>query len=205
MTKSFARALGLAGIVMSLMAGRSLADMMFIMEEVGPDVVLSGSGSINTSVLTPVGQWFSDPAAAISPSDAHIISGVGFDLGNSYTLFQGAVVFGPGVAADASSFSGDALDLNGGGAFIGLPPEYVSGATITTTMTFASRTLASLGATPGTYTWTIGDRNAITDTITLRVGADASVPEPTALALLSVGGLGLVMRQRARGCRSRLA
>ena len=73
MTRFFARTLGLAVLTMSLAAGRARADLTFTMQELGPDVLLSASGTIDTSRLTPIGQWFSDPVAAISPGDAQII------------------------------------------------------------------------------------------------------------------------------------
>ncbi|APW60977.1 PEP-CTERM sorting domain-containing protein [Paludisphaera borealis] len=202
MTLPFVRALGLAILAVSMSAGQARADLTFTLEEVGSDVVLSGSGSINTSVLTPYAQWFFNPTAILSPGEGRFTLGVGFDLGDRYIIYQGAVVFGPGVLQSASSYTGDALDLNGGDGFIGLPPGYVSGAPISLSMTFASQTLATLGATPGTYTWTLspGGNNGgtITDTITLQVGAGAAVPEPSTLAMLSAGCLGLALRRWRR-------
>jgi hypothetical protein len=72
-----------------------------------------------------------------------------------------------------------------------LPQGYVSGSPLSDTSTYDAETLASLGATPGTYVWTWGSA-AADDTFTLQIGpAVPVVPEPSSFALLG-GGLGLL-------------
>ncbi|MDG3005982.1 PEP-CTERM sorting domain-containing protein [Paludisphaera mucosa] len=119
-----------------------------------------------------------------TPILLQLILGVGVDLGNRYELVQGVTVFGFGNGVNASSFSGDAIDLRGTEQYIGLPPGYVSGAQITTRMTFAGQTFQTLGVIPRASDWFFGDGQ----TVTLRIGSGAAVPEPSALAL---GGIGL--------------
>jgi hypothetical protein len=96
-TFPFVRVLGLAALAAAISAGRARADLVFTLEESGPDVVLSVSGSIDTSKLTPYSQWFSESVGAINPTEGQIILGVGFDLGNRYVLVKGADVFGGGA------------------------------------------------------------------------------------------------------------
>ena len=81
----------------------------------------------------------------------------------------------------ASSGSGDLVGITGVGALGGtlaLPKNYVSGAALSDTSTYDNATFASLGVTPGTYTWTWGT-GATADSFALQVGPAAMpVPEP---------------------------
>jgi MYXO-CTERM domain-containing protein len=81
-----------------------------------------------------------------------------------------------------------------------VPAGYVSGGLLSGTATFAGQTLASLGATLGTYTWTWGS-GATADSMTLKVGTVTAVPEPSAYAL-ALAGLGVLgfwgRRQKAQ-------
>lgn len=196
MTLPFLRVL--AVLALSISATQVRADLMFTMEEIGPDVVLSASGSIDTSKLTPFAQWFSTPVGAINPAEGQIILGVGFVLGNRYELVQGATVFGLGNGINATSSSGDAIDLHGTEQFIGLPPGYVSGTPITTTMTFAGQTFQTLGVIPRTWDWLFGDGQ----TVTLQIGAAAAVPEPASVVAMAIG-LSLCVLRFARPSSSR--
>jgi hypothetical protein len=72
---------------------------------------------------------------------------------------------------------------------LGVPVGYVSGTALSDSMTSDSATFASLGVTPGTYTWTWGS-GADADSFTLKTTA---VPEPSMWAMMLLGftGLGL--------------
>ncbi len=86
---------------------------------------------------------------------------------------------------------------------IQLPGSYVSGAIFSSTLTWDNTTLAALGVTPGTYTWTWGSGDHA-DSATLYAGVTppAETPEPGSVLLLSAGfagfaGLAVCKRRRA--------
>jgi hypothetical protein len=54
---------------------------------------------------------------------------------------------------------------------------------------FANQTFASIGLTPGTYTWTWGS-GSNADSLTVQIGP-AAVPEPASVLVVEVGFLGL--------------
>jgi hypothetical protein len=65
-----------------------------------------------------------------------------------------------------------------------VPHGYVSGTSLSGSATY-SGTIASVGATPGTYTWT-WDKGA--NSFVLNVVKPTGVPEPSAFAGLLLGG-----------------
>ena len=123
-------------------------------------------------------------------------------------LFNGTISgptnFGPGGLTFASSSSGTFVGFSANDGAIGrdvrVPSGYVSDSALgTSTDTFASATLASLGLTPGTYQWTWGTGADQSFTIQI-VGTVPSVPLPGALPLFATGlaGLGLLGWRRKR-------
>jgi MYXO-CTERM domain-containing protein len=168
------------------------AAFVFNLQEVGPDVVLSGSGTLNLAGLSlvPVGGI---AACGISPSFlGAIVGSTTCTPVEVYSGFSGPTSFGSGIGTLASSGSGDTFGIVEAFApsFL-VPAGYVSGGLLSGTATFAGQTLASLGATVGTYTWTWGS-GATADSMTLNVGSSiTAVPEPSAYAL-ALAGLGVL-------------
>jgi hypothetical protein len=172
------------------------------LQQVGSNVVASGSGPINLTGLTFFLPGI-DFTARIRAGGGVIITGPPGGSGDVdiYTGFTGPTSFGSGFFFFPNTGSGDIVRIDAQSSFGGLlavPPGYVSGTALSDSMTFNNATLASLGVTPGTYVWTWGtgaDQN-----FTLQIGP-AGVPDAgSTLSLLSLASLGLVALRRKLRC-----
>jgi hypothetical protein len=171
-----------------LCAGWAKATTVFSMQQVGLDVTVTGSGTID---LTDLSLRANGAASALTiPSVATLLIGVGnYDI---YQTVSGPSNFGSGGAANATSATGDRLAIIAG-QFIDVPLGYVSGTALSGTATWSNTTLAQLGVTPGTYTWNWGS-GAHADSLTLVITA----PEPAlGLPIASVLACLLLLSPRA--------
>ena len=190
----------LALVCSSLLHAAAEAAITVDIEEVGSDVVVSYSGSIDTT-----GIGFN----LVSPSSLRRIAAFGGNAmfagpdgarGASLTDFGqtpwtvAPTPFGSGGVFEADSFSiadGDSFGFQGNGFFTRF--GYTSGSPISGSITFNGQTLASMGIDVGAgimnATFSSGD--------TLTVNA---VPEPTSIAFMATGSLaaGVVAVARRR-------
>jgi hypothetical protein len=149
--------------------------------EVGPDVVMSASGSLDLSGLIVVGTGVGPyGGGGIGVSTATFLmgtTGLTFDQYSGFTSTPSS--FGTGGGGNSTTTSGDVFGV----VFQGAPPYelvvpngYTSGTAISSTQTFASASFSSLGLTPGTYTYTWGTGSSIN----VVVGGGGVTPTPTA-------------------------
>lgn len=189
-------ALALGGLV--LVAPQARAEFIITLQQVGSDVVATGSGTINLIGLSnPASQ---SDGGFIYPSNG--ILGVGPSNASSveaYLGISGPSSFGNGSAAIASSGTGTEVSIAGFVDGLAVSSSYTSGTAITDSATWDSETLAGLGITPGTYTWTWGSE---ANADSLAVTTNAATPEPAsfvlfASALVAAGFLGRRRRIQA--------
>src|SRR5438046_6982834 len=146
------------------------------LQQVGPDVVATGSGAINLTGLIHAGYLTYGWGPGVLPGAADdgwggVIAGrisTGPTIAGSVDSYHlgpsGPTSFGSGGGADASSGSGDtvgtAADSSKDGSdcdrFLIVPRGYVSGTFLSDSATYSGKTFATLGVTPGTYVWTWG-------------------------------------------------
>jgi len=182
----------------SPMAGA--ADLNFTIQQVGSNVVMTGSGSVNTAGLTNSGN--ANRAGSVNPSFSAFTVGSPTDVSEIYWsgLTGNKPSIGQGPFTLASTGTGDTFCLStysGGGLY--LPLNYVSGAALAGQSTFSGTTLSALGLTIGNYTWTWGSgANAGSAVMTI-----SNVPEPSTYALgaIATGVMAAVARRR----KSRMA
>jgi hypothetical protein len=82
-----------------------------------------------------------------------------------------------------------------------VPAGYISGNPLSDSATYDGATLASLGLTPGTYTWTWLDSSGLNTAGSFEIDVLApTTPLPAALPLFAtgIGGLGLLGWRRKR-------
>src|SRR5271165_5364839 len=121
--------------------------------QVGPNVIATGSGTIDLAGLNFVGG--NTAPAQIEAHFGLIFTGPSSpEPVDNYTGITGPASFGSGTPpTPASSGSGDLVGINLGHAVF-VPAGYVSGSALLDSSTYDNQTFSSLGVTPGTYTWT---------------------------------------------------
>lgn len=181
------------------------------MLEVGNDVVMSGSGSLNLTALNgPIADF--SPGPFVYPSASSFLLGSLSGLLGSLSgidVYFGDITFptefgpGSGVLGDGSGEPfGPVQFVFGFGQEIWVPAGYQSGAPLNASAIFQGETLESLGVNPGMYTWTWGF-GADADDLTLHV-EQTIPPVPGPLPLLGAGAaFGWSRRLRKRCLQAR--
>lgn len=179
----------------------------------GSNVVATGSGAIDLSGFDLAGSATGTEFGTISfldPSLGRVGTGYFSDQSSSTvadvyyssTPFYGPQAFGNGPETSASGSSGDVVWFFPSpiteGAQINVPTGYVSDSALSNSATWDSTTFASLGVTPGTYMWTWGTGADQSFTLDVQGSTPPSAPEPSSLALLGAGLLGLVFLRRRK-------
>jgi hypothetical protein len=146
--------------------------------QVGPNLVATGSGTIDLTGLSSFGSTLFPPE--LYP--AHGIIGIGPDANiDDYSGLSGPFSFGTGFGGFPISASGDSVFLEDFGLDIFVPHGYISGTSLSGSATYAG-TIASNHVTPGTYEWTW---NSGANSFLLQV----PTPEPGCFLLLGSGVL----------------
>lgn len=185
---------GLFALTSLTLSNPARAAFVFTVTEVGNDVQLSGSGTIDLDDLTAFTSGTTDGIYA-NPAQGIISGGQdGFDA-TLYSGLSGPVSLGSGednMFADLAA--GDYVIVAGSFAALGVNTGYVSGTFLSNSATFENQSFASLGLTPGTYVYTWGSgENA--DSLTVNV---VGVPEPATAGLFVLGGCAVLFRSRRR-------
>lgn len=171
------------------------AAFVMTLQQVGPNVVGTGSGSLDTSSLT-IASGGSTPIV-IRPESGLVTLGIGGSDYEELSGFTGPSSFGSGALTFGSSGTGDLVGMDYQVGYIEAPTGYVSGSALSDSATWPSATFSSLGITTGTYTWIWGD-GATADSFTLEI-VPADVPEPSTWAMMAAGiGVMLAFRRRRR-------
>jgi len=179
------------GSLLFLAAAPAQALVTLIVKPVGTDLVVTGSGSAQTSSLTPAG---TDSAYSNVLSDVQIYAGPpAFSDGSvsRWSGLTGPAAFGwdPAVfeypdSNPALSFGdlfGIVTSSNSADIRLVLPSSYISGASLSGRTTYTNLTLAQAGLTAGTtYTWTWGS-GTTAETIQLQIDP-TPVPAPLPIA-----------------------
>lgn len=198
----------LSRLVFSLacLTASSLAHSAYVINirQVGPNVVATGSGTINTAGLTFLANVAGGGEMAGQVGRVLVGSSTPISSASVWSGATGSVFGTPAAKFIADSTTGGHVGpLN----TIGLitPNGYVSGTPISSSATWLAVTLADQGLTPGTsYVWTWGagpTADRLTVNVAAATAAPASVPTMSevgtaALTLLLAGTAFLFMRRK---------
>lgn len=183
----------IAALTLATLPMASNAMVIIQAQQVGNDVVLTGSGSLNITGATGQNSTLSLADARINPSTSAlrpVASPAGTNT--SYLFASTNPSYGSGGLSfpDSVNVTDDWVAINGSRVYV--PFGYSSGDPINFTMTFNNTDIATLGLDQvNKYTWTItGSGDAI---------IVSAIPEPsTYIAIGGFAALGLFIWRRRR-------
>ena len=182
----------------SLFCVRTTQAYMVTLEQVGANVVATGSGAINLNGLIFV-SLVQTPAYMRAE---HATISLARGIGDGYQGFLGPFSFGNGSDTFASRSSGDFVGIDNWDELISIlwvPRGYVSGDLLSSSSTYTNATFASLGVTPGTYVWRWG--NGLENQKFRLIIGGVGVPDGgSTVSLLGFALLGLAALQRKLRC-----
>jgi hypothetical protein len=167
----------------------SRAGVIINMEQIGPNVIATGGGSIDTTNLTFIGDTnnAANVFAGFPLGSFAVVGGTTTVPEDVYSGITGPSTFGSGDQFFATSGSGDVFGVVANNV-LDLPSGYISGSPLSATSTWSGASFSSLGLTPGSYTWTWGT-GAHADSFTLNIGVATPIPEPSTLTMALFAGL----------------
>ena len=153
------------------------------LQQVGPNVVATGSGAINLTGLTSyksssVGPGMRPNRGTSESINASITTGPTSSSVDLYRTTKGPSFGSSSSATSASSGSGDMVGIHnvlGPYGYLVVPAGYVSGTALSDMAIYSDATFATLGVTPGTYVWTWGP--GANQNFTLKI-LSAKLPAP---------------------------
>jgi hypothetical protein len=155
-------------------------------------VRIEGSGSLDLSALTlstsSYGRGYLNPSSGmvtLGNGNGYPSAPVTFTNGDAYS---GATLAGPTSFGNIFGFTysnsggGDLIGIRGPGnccdpTYVIVPSSYVFGSALSGYSVYDGKTLASLGLTSGTYSWTWGS-GVNDDSLTVNIASVAAVPGP---------------------------
>ncbi len=170
-----------SGLLVS--GGNANAAAVFTIEEVGADIRVTASGTLNTTGLT-LGSASAGPGwGVLDPNPAFITVGPPEASGVNYAYYRDPIT-GPASFGNSSSFLGASSTTNSS-SIVGFfpaqghlytPVGFVSGSGISGSSTFVGQSYTSLGLTQGqSYTYTLANN----ETITVQIRSAPPQPIPT--------------------------
>ncbi len=165
--------------------------------QVGNDVVVAGTGSINLTGLTFVGSTNVGLTSDIQPYQM-LLGNLGLASIYSGLISSYGAPFASSSAL-AQSDNGAGFAINNSLEELLVPQGYVSGTNLDSSSTFDNTTLAALGLNSGIYSWTWLGTNSIDLDIppsSSSSGGSSTVPEPSSLAILGLPVIALLLARR---------
>jgi hypothetical protein len=169
------------------------------LQQVGPDVVATGSGAIDLTGLYTVSRPYT-VSAQLWPGRSSVegIWEILTGQPTTNTLYAEGNLSGPTMGFGFFGSGGPTLASSGSGDMVGIyadvyaikpglivPAGYVSGTALSDSATYNNATLATLGVTPGTYVWTWGKGGA-NQKFTLRIGVVSPTPTPVPAPTITI-------------------
>jgi hypothetical protein len=146
------------GIVLAWLLSVQPAEAGYIvtLQQVGTDVVATGSGVIDLTGLSIVGHHV-PTLTDIEPANGGIFTGATAFADVYRGDVSGPTRFGSGSATYTNNASGDMVGIYAVfGNIVVVPTGYVSGTALSDTAIWSGKTFATLGVNPGMYIWTWG-------------------------------------------------
>ncbi|HZS84813.1 MAG TPA: hypothetical protein VFA50_18195 [Stellaceae bacterium] len=176
----YAAVVGLLAVLLT--AGTAQASFVETVVQSGPNVVVTGSGSIEMWGIG-IESSHNNVSSYVEADIGAILTGATGNVDDWHELspyFTGPTNFGAGFYRSADSASGDLVGVALGNVLF-LPHGYVHGTALSNTATYDNETFTTLGLTPGSYTWS-WNNGSNSDSFTLQI-EPAAVPEPSALTM----------------------